>query len=119
MISKYDWLKLRLQEGKVILIKSDFGMSVEKIILSLEQTFKYQEQIVMLSIFPEPINSRICSYRQILEEEEKEIFSLYLTYEFANNFRVLSRQACCGTFLNLVDAGVISFEEALAAWLQG
>lgn len=119
MISEHDWLKLRLQEGKVILIKSDFIISVEKILRLWERLEDSQEQIMILSVFSNSLHGRFCIYRQISREEEERIFSLYLTYEFANNFRVLSRQTCCGSFLNLVDAGMISLDEALVAWMHG
>ena len=113
----YDWLDYALQEGKVVLIKSDFEISVESV-LHVWNTINLKKRIMFLSVFPKSMYAHYDNYRQISTSEESEILSLYFTYEFSNNFRVLSRQSCCGSFLNLVDAGLISLDEALLAWLH-
>ena len=118
MLQKYDWLKTSLKMGKVILIKSGFEVPVEKVLQTLISCDDSDELLTVLSILPLSTCMKGIIYRQISIDEEIEILSLYLTYDFSDCFRVLSRRQCCGSFLNLVDAGYMSMDEALRVWLH-
>lgn len=54
----------------------------------------------------------------ITEEEVEEICSLYYLYEFSNRFRIVSRENNYGSVFNLVDSGLLTYEEAFEAILR-
>lgn len=59
-------------------------------------------------------------YRQITEEESKQLCRLYSMYEFSDRFQVVSGETMLyGSLFQLVDAGLLSLRESVSALLHG
>lgn len=51
-------------------------------------------------------------------EDARELYQLYLTYEFSDKFSFLSGNMKYGTIFNYVESGILSEEEAVKAILS-
>lgn len=58
------------------------------------------------------------SYIVLSHEDAKELYQLYLTYDFSDKFFFLSGNLQYGTIFNYVDTGILSEEEAVTAILS-
>lgn len=59
------------------------------------------------------------TYRQITEAEARELCRLYCMYEFSDRFQIISEETMLyGSIFQLVDAGLLSHRESVAALLQ-
>lgn len=54
----------------------------------------------------------------LTQEEMEEISHMYYMYEFSNRFRIVSRENNYGSVFDLVDSGLLTYEEAFEAILR-
>ena len=119
MMENIPWLETYLDQGFVILILDEPNVSLRRILSVWEKNLTRNEEVLVLSVLPNPMELYKCYYRRITADEEALLLSRYFTYEFSDRFRVFSRQHTCGSFFNLVDTGYVTMDEALVAWLRG
>ena len=77
------------------------------------------KNILVLSVGTiSPDNSLQIAYRQITIEQQAELLKVYHMYEFSDRFRVVSRDSRFGSIWNYVDAGILTEQEALEAFVR-
>lgn len=77
------------------------------------------KNILILSVGTVPLESNLqITYRQITTEQQAELLKVYHMYEFSDRFRVVSRDSRFGSIWNYVDAGILTEQEALEAFVR-
>ena len=75
-------------------------------------------KILILSTKLPNIKEKQVIFEQIDEGRAKELYTLYHTYEFADNFTLLERNSTFATIFNYVQTGILTLEEAWQALLR-
>lgn len=112
-LKKYDKIFLVLEEQKllddILRLLCDSG-AVKGI---------KQEILVLASLKRRIGKDTLVMYRQITEDESKQLCRLYSMYEFSDRFQILSSETLLyGSLFQLVDAGLLSLRESVSALLH-
>lgn len=99
------------QYRKVILIASDFSR-IEEALAILDM----HKDIKMLSV--DGRCNRHENAQVITRDEEREILDFYHMYEFSDKFLVLENSSQYGSVFDYVEAGIISFDEAIRSLIS-
>lgn len=75
---------------------------------------KKDSESKILFLFPD---DSFPEHERHLCEDGKKFQELYFMYEFSDRFQVLSRSEYFGSMLNLVDVGILTYEELVEALL--
>lgn len=74
--------------------------------------------LLIPDVFKEYFEEFGFSQKFLTQEEVEELIGLYFTYEFSNRFRIISKDGICGNIFQLVENGLLTYEEALEAILR-
>ncbi|MCM1100976.1 MAG: hypothetical protein NC398_06285 [Acetatifactor muris] len=101
---------------KVVLLTEDLCETFYRDFLTAEIL---DRKILILSVkLPNMRKGRVVC-EQIDEETAQEIYGLYHTYEFADNFVVIGQSATFASIFNYVRTGILTPKEAWQALLEG
>lgn len=111
-LKKYDKIFLVLEERKllddILRLLCDSG--------AMEG--KKQKILVLASLKRQTGKDTLVMYRQISEDESKQLCRLYSMYEFSDRFQILSGETMLyGSLFQLVDMGLLSLRESVSALL--
>lgn len=75
-----------------------------------------EKKILFISAINFMVNES-CEFYKISTNEEVCLKKIYYMYEFSDKFQILSKNNIFGGILNLVETGILTFEEAIKAFL--
>lgn len=117
----------RLQEDlgkyKRILLISSSLKCVDSFSLMMEaylkEEMKYESNLLLLIWEGFSMSISGITVRAVSEQEERELIALYRLYDCSDRFRVWSDDRQCGTVINYVKNGIITWNEAFQIMLGG
>lgn len=90
---------------KVVLVESSFPRA--------EEVLAILEEFECVHCYVRPDIEKTCISEPIDAEQEKELLDLYYLYEFSDRFSVCGTSDQFGTVWNYVDAGLMTFDDAV------
>lgn len=101
--------------NKVVLLSEGFWENFDG--ETLEHVIIASPKILILSTKQFDVKEKQFVFKQIDEETANKLYTLYHTYEFADNFILLEQNSTFAAIFNYVQTGILTLEEAWQALL--